>query len=70
VSVDYLLGLLDRLPDGVSELMTHPGYSDETLAAESSYAAPRETEIAVLTDPRVRQRIADRGIELTTFAAL
>jgi chitin disaccharide deacetylase len=70
VSVDYLLGLLDRLPDGVSELMTHPGYSDETLAAESSYAAPRETEIAVLTDPRVRQRIADRGIELITFAAL
>jgi predicted glycoside hydrolase/deacetylase ChbG (UPF0249 family) len=36
VSVEYLLSLLDRLPDGNSELMTHPGYSDETLVAESA----------------------------------
>ncbi|HEY4690333.1 MAG TPA: ChbG/HpnK family deacetylase [Anaerolineae bacterium] len=70
VSIDYLLALLDQLPDGVSELMTHPGYSDEALAAESAYAAERETELAVLTDPRVRQRVADLGIELTTYAAL
>lgn len=70
VSVEYLLGVLDRLPDGVSELMTHPGYSDETLAAESTYSAKRDDEVAVLTDPRVRQRIADLGIELTTYASV
>jgi predicted glycoside hydrolase/deacetylase ChbG (UPF0249 family) len=70
VSVEYLLALLDQLPDGVSELMVHPGYSDEALAAESTYNTKREDELAVLTDPRVRQRIADLGIELTTFAAL
>ncbi len=70
VSVEYLLSALDRLPDGVSELMTHPGYSDETLATTSAYAAERDDEVAVLTDPRVRQRIADLGIELTTYAAL
>ena len=70
VSVEYLLSLLDRLPDGIRELMTHPGYSDETLAAESAYSAKREDEIAVLTDPRVRQRIADLGIELTTYASI
>ena len=70
VSVDYLLNLLDRLPDGVNELMTHPGYSDEALAAGSSYNTARETEIAVLTDPRIRQRVADLGIELTTYASL
>jgi predicted glycoside hydrolase/deacetylase ChbG (UPF0249 family) len=70
VSVDFLLNVLDRLPDGVSELMTHPGYSDETLAAESAYAAQREEEIAALTDPRVKQRVAERGVGLVTFAAL
>lgn len=70
VSVDYLLRVLDWLPDGVSELMTHPGYSDETLTHESGYNTKREEEIAALTDPRVRQRIAERGIELTTFASL
>jgi predicted glycoside hydrolase/deacetylase ChbG (UPF0249 family) len=70
VSIEYLLNVLDRLPDGVSELMTHPGYSDETLVAESDYAELRETELAILTDPRVRQRVAERGIELITYAAL
>lgn len=70
VSVEYLLSLLDRLPDGVTELMTHPGYSDETLAAESAYSAKREDEVAVLTDPRVRQRLTSLGIELTTFASV
>jgi predicted glycoside hydrolase/deacetylase ChbG (UPF0249 family) len=70
VSLEYLLDLLDRLPGGVSELMTHPGYSDDALAAESAYAAKRETELAVLTDPRIRQRVDDRGIVLATFGAL
>jgi hypothetical protein len=68
VSVDHLLSVLDRLPDGVSELMTHPGFNDEVLSAESSYAATRELEIAALTDPRVKQHILDLGIELTTYA--
>ena len=70
VSVEYLLGVLDGLPDGISELMTHPGYSDEALAAESAYSARREDEIAVLTDRRVRQRIVDLGIELATYASV
>jgi len=70
VSVDHLLDVIDRLPDGVSELMTHPGFNDETLSAESAYAATREVEIAVLTDARVKQRLAERGIELVTYAAV
>jgi len=40
----------------------------ETLTATSTYAARRDDQVAVLTDPRVRQRIADLGIELTTYA--
>ena len=70
VSVENLLALVDQLPDGVSELMTHPGYSDDALAGESSYNAKREDEVAVLTDPRLRQRLAELGIELTTYVAL
>ena len=70
VSVEYVLGLLDGLPDGISELMAHPGYSDAALASESAYSARREDEIAVLTDAQVRQRVADRGIELATYASV
>lgn len=69
-TIDYLLSLLDRLPDGMSELMTHPGYTDDSLSGESGYNAAREVELAVLTDPRVKQRIVERGIVLATFAAI
>ncbi|MEJ2211189.1 MAG: ChbG/HpnK family deacetylase, partial [Anaerolineae bacterium] len=64
-----LLGLLEELPPGVSELMCHPGYDDEDLAA-SSYRAEREIELALLTDPAVRQAVLEMGIELVTFGRL
>ncbi len=65
----FLLHLLDTLPEGVTELMCHPGYADEALA-ESTYRAEREIELALLTDPKVRERVEERGIELITFGAL
>ncbi len=69
LTLDRLFGLLETLPDGVSELMCHPGYNDPALAS-SSYRAEREIELALLTHPAVRQRIAELGIELVTFAVL
>ena len=69
LALDHLLGLLDTLPEGVSELMCHPGYDDPALAA-SSYRSERETELHLLTHPAVRARVVDRDIELVTFAAL
>lgn len=70
VSVENLLRLLDELPDGVTELMAHPGLADDQLRYESSYNAQREVELAVLTDPRVLAAVHERGIQLITFAAL
>jgi chitin disaccharide deacetylase len=62
-----LLALLDRLPDGATELMLHPGYDDAILAAQDPYRAEREREVAVLTSSIVRGRL-DRGdIRLVTF---
>jgi len=65
-----LLGLLDALPDGVTELMTHPGLADNALRAESGYSLEREQEMAILTHPTVKARIKELNIELVTFAAL
>ena len=70
VTIDDLLNLLDTLPDGVSELMTHPGLADDQLKAESSYSLQREQELAALTHPQTRARVQKLGIELITFAAL
>jgi predicted glycoside hydrolase/deacetylase ChbG (UPF0249 family) len=70
VGVDPLLALLERIAakGGVTELMCHPGEPDEALAKRSGYARERATELATLTDPRVRARVKDLGISLTTFA--
>jgi predicted glycoside hydrolase/deacetylase ChbG (UPF0249 family) len=72
VGVDSLLALLQRLAaqSGVTELMCHPGEADEAMAKRSGYARERPTELATLTDPRVRAAVRDLRITLATFAEL
>lgn len=70
-TLDRLLTIIDSLEDGTSaELMCHPGFADAELMRISAYHRPRETEIAALTDERVKARIAERGVQLVTFARL
>jgi predicted glycoside hydrolase/deacetylase ChbG (UPF0249 family) len=69
LTLDNLLALLETLPEVISELMCHPGYDDAALAP-STYRAERETELALLTHPAVRERVRDLGIELVTFGLL
>ena len=54
------------IPDGTWELMTHPGYRDP----HDRFGGPeREVELLALTAPAIRQAIAERSIELTSFGA-
>ncbi len=69
LTLEALLGHLEALPDGVTELMCHPAYDDPALAA-SSYRSEREIELHLLTQPAVRDRVKALGIELVTFGAL
>ena len=62
-----LRGILERLPDGTSELMCHPGYPDEDLVRGSRYAREREREVAALCDPGLPQLLRRLGIELVGF---
>ena len=62
-----LLEFLNELPEGVTELMCHPGYADELADA---YCEPRERELTILQDPLLLEAIRARGIVLTTFALL
>jgi hypothetical protein len=70
VSLDSLLKILDNLPDGTTELMTHPGLSDDKLKAASTYNLQREEELAILTNPQVKTRVQELGIELIKFSEL
>ena len=62
-----LVGLLQRLPAGLTELMVHPGYADAELRARTRYAAGRERELAALTAPEALAAVRARGIVLTSF---
>jgi predicted glycoside hydrolase/deacetylase ChbG (UPF0249 family) len=62
--------IIDTLPEGVTEIMCHPGLSDEQLAAVSGYNRQRAAELAALTDPGLREHLRAAGVELTSFSEL
>jgi predicted glycoside hydrolase/deacetylase ChbG (UPF0249 family) len=66
-ALDVLLGLADRLPEGVSEIMCHPGFSDASLEAVSSYTGGRQSEHDILTDPQAQEKLRSLGILLDTY---
>jgi predicted glycoside hydrolase/deacetylase ChbG (UPF0249 family) len=60
--------LLDHLPDGTTELMCHPGYTDEALHdSPTRLQESRQAELDILTDSRVRKLVATRGIRLLSY---
>lgn len=68
---ERLISIIDSLEDGTStELMCHPGCVDAELLRISAYNRPRETELAALTDDRVKARLRERNVALTTYAGL
>lgn len=55
---EYLLSLLEALRNGwLSELLVHPGYDADW----------REKDLRALLDPRVRERLEQPDIQLSTF---
>lgn len=69
-TLEELLNAINHLPDGVTELMCHPGYVDDAFQTESVYNRQRERELEILTDPSIQEAIRANGIELITFAEL
>jgi predicted glycoside hydrolase/deacetylase ChbG (UPF0249 family) len=58
-TAEYLLTLLNTLPEGVTELLAHPGTEGW-----------REMDLRALLDPRVKRCIQELGIELVTYRDL
>jgi len=59
--------IVSNLNEGTTELMCHPGYDDD-LARQYSRTPPhRETELAALQAPGVRECLQDRGIQLISY---
>ena len=62
-SLENLLRILGQLPNGITEIVCHPGY----LGGKTDAYRMRETELAVLTDKKVHQKVEDTNITLTSF---
>ena len=67
-TIESLLKIIANMPDGVNELMCHPGHVDDAFAKESIYNFQRERELKILTDPGIEAAIASNGIELIGFS--
>lgn len=65
-----LVHLFQTLPEGVSELVCHPGYADPDLLKISDYAKQREAELITLTDFEIWKFVKERKIEMINFAQL
>ena len=66
LSEDYVVGVIDRVRDGATELYFHPAADIGGVPP----AAEGQIEVEILTSRRVRDAIDRNGIELITFADL
>jgi predicted glycoside hydrolase/deacetylase ChbG (UPF0249 family) len=66
-----LVALLNVLPEGTTELMTHPGFCTEALRqAKTRLKESRTHELEALTAPEVRRTLEENHIELLSYARL
>jgi chitin disaccharide deacetylase len=66
LSEDYVVGIIDRIRRGTTELYFHPAADIGGIPP----AAHAQREVEILTSSRVREAIDRNGIELITFADL
>ena len=64
ITVAALIGVLEDLDDGVTELGCHPGLGP----LDNVYASERETEVRTLCDPEVARAVERLGVRLCSFA--
>ena len=67
IGVEALVGLVEQLEPGVTELACHPA---DGVDFESSYAVEREAELRALCHPRVAQAVREHGVELRNFSEI
>jgi predicted glycoside hydrolase/deacetylase ChbG (UPF0249 family) len=63
-----LAKLIEKLPEGLTEFMCHPGYcGDELAAARTRLKASRERELEALTSGEVKAALERFNVRLTNY---
>jgi len=69
-TMGVLMGIVESLGEGTTEVMCHPGFVPDSFVSESVYNKQRQRELGIFLDPAVRNTIAAKDIELISFADL
>jgi len=65
-----LLRIIAGLPDGISEIMIHPGFDDSELNTAFAWDYHWQQELAAVTSCRVLDSLKQSGISLISFAGI
>lgn len=64
-----LLRIIERLPEGTSEIMCHPGLVNPTLAKEINWGYGWKTELDAVTDGKVKKQVKAMDADLINFSS-
>lgn len=67
---EFLLHIINSLPEGISEIMMHPGMNDVILKTLYNWDLHWEAELSAVTSPIIRQSIINNDINLISFREL
>jgi predicted glycoside hydrolase/deacetylase ChbG (UPF0249 family) len=70
IDARWLLLAAQRIGPGITEIMVHPGFPDETSAGDTRLIEQRRTELAALCDPNVRRAFMGPDVELVHYGNL
>jgi hopanoid biosynthesis associated protein HpnK len=68
LTLDTFRQLIENLPEGTWEFVTHPGYDDAELAViNTRLRHSRENELAILTSPEIKELLQREQIDLISY---
>jgi chitin disaccharide deacetylase len=68
LSLETFQALMENLPQGTWEFVSHPGYNDAALSSiKTRLRAAREVELELLTSVQVKELLARESIELISY---
>lgn len=68
MNVERIVRIIDRLPEGLSELYMHPAVSEAVGEDPMAASYERRAELAALVSPEVAAALRERGIVCSTFS--